>query len=380
MTLLSIVGEDISAIVPLLYAYKKQIKRHILLCDDDPYSYRKTKTLQKGMQKFSAYHLLGWYTRIVSTDEDSKQAILESVEKEFDSEDEIWLNVTDAYPILAIVLSELVYRRGGRVLSYDPFDNDLHIIEQDGSMSTRQLESRIDIASYLMLHNYTLIEKQDKASLLPRRKAIYALYKDESRYNKVRRAILDAYFEKSTPSAMLGSNDLVDILCRLHILDEEKKLIPSKQKVLQGDLFEEYIFWLTEALKPDDIALGVKIDFDDLRNEPEFQKRVKNEFDILIMHKNRMCTIECKLSHSLDGLDIVYKYDAIIDYFGKAAKAIIANVSSARKEKYLGSKASGNFGHSTLRRAHKAGIAIYHESIIDPVKFQNLVRNFFELE
>jgi len=135
----------------------------------------------------------------------------------------------------------------------------------------------------------------------------------------------------------------------------------------------------SSALNPDDIALGVKIDFDDIAREPEAQKRVVNEFDILMMHNNRIYTVECKLSQQLEGLEFVYKYDAIIDYFGKASKAIIANVSSTPKESYMNTKTSNNFRHSTLRRARMAGIAVYHESQVNSIKFQNLVRNFFHI-
>jgi len=90
--------------------------------------------------------------------------------------------------------------------------------------------------------------------------------------------------------------------------------------------------------------------------------------------------VECKFSQHLEGLEFVYKYDAIIDYFGKASKAIIANISSKHKETYMNTKASSNFRHSTLRRARLAGVAVYHETHVNVTKFQNLVRNFFHIQ
>jgi hypothetical protein len=98
------------------------------------------------------------------------------------------------------------------------------------------------------------------------------------------------------------------------------------------------------------------------------------------MHNNCIYTVECKFSKHLEGLEIIYKYDAIIDYFGKTSKAIIVNISSKPKESYLGSKVSGNFRHSTLRRARLAGVSVYHESQINIIKFQNLVQNFFHIK
>ena len=380
MTLLSIVGEDISRITPILYAYKNQIKQHVLLCDDEPANHERAKTLQKGMQKFSATHSLGWYIKIITTNEDSASDIKATAQKQFDKSETLWLNVTDGYPAVTILLSDLVRKEGGKILSYDHFDNDLHIIESDGRMETTKLSSKIDIESYLTMLNYEIVSKQTKADLSKRKKHIFELYKKETLFKKVRNALVSKSLGHAYDFDLSMSKDILETLHSLKIVDNNYNLIRSQQKVLQGDLFEEYIFWLCEALNPDDILMEVKIDFDDKRQEPEDQKRVMNEFDILIMHNNRIYTVECKFSQQLEGLGFVYKYDAIIDYFGKASKAIIVNISSTHKEAYMNTKASSNFRHSTLRRARLAGIAVYHETQINVTKFQNLVRNFFHIQ
>ena len=379
MTLLSIVGEDISHIIPVLYAYKDKIKHHVLLCDDDPSNYERAKTLQKGMQKFSAQHTLGWYTKIITTNEDSAVDIKTAAEKQFNDNNELWLNATDGYPAITILLSDLVRKEGGKVLSYDHFDNDLHIIDPDGSMLTEQLTSKIDIESYLTMLDYVILSKQTKSDLSARKRHIFELYKKESLFKKVRNALVAKSFGHSNNFDLSMSGDMLETLYDLKIVDKKYQLIRSQQKVLQGDLFEEYVFWLCEELNPDDILMGVKIDFDDEKKEPEDQKRVMNEFDILIMHNNRIYTVECKFSKHLEGLEFIYKYDAIIDYFGKASKAIIANISSKPKETYINTKASSNFKHSTLRRARLAGVSVYHETQINVIKFQNLVQNFFHI-
>ena len=242
MTLLSIVGDDISRIIPLLYAYKNQIKQHILLCDDAPANYERAKTLQKGMQQFSAYHSLGWYTKIISTNEDSAQDIKNVAQKQFDNAGELWLNATDGYPAMTILLSDLVRKEGGKVLSYDHFDNDLHIIEPDGSMKTEPLSTHIDLDSYLTLLDYKIIEQTKKNELLPNKEYIMALYKKESAYKKVRKALLEEHFGRQSSFDFALSHDILDSLLSLGILNEQKKLIPSKQKYLQGDIFEEYLF------------------------------------------------------------------------------------------------------------------------------------------
>ena len=380
MTLLSIIGDDISRIIPLLYAYRGEIKQHILLCDDDPSNYARAKTLQKGMQKFSAKNSLGWYTKIISINEDSAEDIRNAAQKEFDKPGTLWLNATDGYPAMTILLSDLVRKEGGKILSYDHFDNDLHIIETDGTMSTEKLQSSIDIESYLTLLNYVIRKRSTRSELIARKQYILELYKKESLFKKVRNAVVAEALNQPKRFDLSMSGEMLNILEKLHIVDANHKLIRSQQKVLQGDLMEEYMFWLCESLNPNDIWMGVEIDFDDAKSEPLAQHRVINEFDILMTHNNRIYTVECKFSQDLEGLEMIYKYDAIIDYFGKASKAIIANISSKPKESYMGSKASGNFKYSTLRRARLAGVSVYHESQVNAIQFQNLVRNFFHIQ
>ena len=379
MTLLSIVGEDISRIIPLLYAYKNQITHHVLLCDDDKSNHARAKTLQKGMQRFSAQHHLGWYTHIVTTDEDSTSQIEQVAQKQFAYEGDVWLNVTDGYPAMTILLSDLIRKEGGKVLSYDHFDNDLHIIAPDGTMTTEPLPSKIDLESYLTLLDYKILTKLTKSQLQKRKEYISALYDKVSLFKKVRLSLVAESLGQKDDFDRSMSTGILNSLEHLNIVDSHHKLIKSEQKTLQGDLFEEYVFWLCEALNPDDIMMGVRIDFDDEKLEPRSERRVINEFDILMMHNNRIYTVECKFSKQLEGLEIIFKYDAIIDYFGKASKAVIANISSKPKEPYIGTKSSSNFKHSTLRRARLAGVSVYHETELNPIKFQNLIRNFFHI-
>ena len=376
MTLLSIVGDDISRIIPLFYAYKDQIKHHVLLCDDDPSNYERAKTLQQGMQKFSAKHSLGWYTKIITTDEDSAKDIKEAAQKQFDGSDELWLNATDGYPTITILLSEMVRKEGGKILSYDHFDNDLHIIEPDGSMNTNQLATKMDLESYMLLLNYTIVDQKKKEDLTSRKQAITTLYKKESNYQKVREALI---YPQASRHDLSLQKDTLNTLEELGIVDSQHKFIGSQRKALEGDLLEEYLFWLCEALHPDDISMSVVVDFDSHQREADESKRIYNEFDILLIHNNRVFTVECKNKKNMEGLEFIYKYDAIIDYFGKTSKAIVVNISNHHKENYIGMKKSKNFAYSTLRRARMSGISVYHESQVNVIKFQNLVQSFFKI-
>lgn len=380
MTLLSIVGEDISRIIPVLYAYKDKIRHHVLLCDDDPSNMQRAKTLQAGMQKFSAKHSLGWYVRIISIDEDDAEAIKETAKKQFDYKEKLWLNATDGYAAIAILLSEMVRKEGGRVLSYDHFDNDLQIIKPDGSMKSKQLKSSIDVESYLLLLDYKILSMTKKEEIRPRKKSLLKIFKNERDFKKVRKSVVQEYLGHTTKLKKYHFTEIFDALKKLGILKNDGTIKKSEIMTIQGSLFEEYVFWLSDEVGFDDMALGVKVDFDDASKEPFPNRRIVNEFDILMTYKNRLYTIECKYKNNLDGLEMIYKYETIINYFGMAAKAMVLNISKGEQEPYLGTQTSANFSHSALRRARMSGIGVYHESKVDVIKLQNYIRNFFHIK
>ena len=370
--MLSVIGDDISQLIPLFYAYRREFEYHILLCDSSTHS--RAANLRRGMLRFAASYGISWKIDIQSVEEDKLFLAVEQVEKSIDGLENLWLNVSDAYPMLTILLSDLVQKRNGKVVSYDHFSNTLHFLDPIDGLSCTRLSPRLTLHAYMMLLNYRIVSQQSSSSLLSRKESVLKLYDNPARFAKLRVALLsdDSGFE------YVLYRDLMSILEDLGIVSDGR-MIPSRKKVLGGDLFEEYLFWLCEALGADDIAMGVKIDFDDGIGEADANRHIFNEFDILMIHNNRIFTVECKFARHLDGLEVIYKYDAIIDYFGKASKAIIANISNMPKEKYLGMKSSENFRYSALRRARLSGIYVYHESQVDVEEFQSLVKSFFHL-
>jgi hypothetical protein len=374
MRLISIIGEDISQLVPMLYAYRTSISEHLLLAEA---AFVPTaKRLLRGMEQFSRDHRLGWRVALRSIDESDLVATAEQITDLLRIDPQkSWLSIGSTYPMLTLLLGETIRQHGGEVISYDLPSNTVHFLTHAQQLSCMKLSSSIDLVSYLTLLGYRMTAGQTRADLLPHKSAVKKLYADQSRFKKLRYALL--YPDQNSGFEYGFYRDLLQVLEQMGIVKGER-LIPSQQKVLSGDLFEMYLFWLCEALGVDDIAMGVKIDFDD-ESEPLSQRRIVNEFDILIMHHNRLSTIECKYSTHLDGLELIYKYDAIIDYFGPHTRAIIANLSSKPKEPYMDTKSSSNFRHSALRRAHRSNIAIYHETQLHEAKFQAMVRSFFEI-
>jgi hypothetical protein len=374
MILVTLLGDDLSILTPVIYEFKDQITHHIIVHDDAPDDSRRAIQLRNGLARFSGEKAFKFETTLVALDEDSKNDIVRlyyTARARY--EGEIVLHSTEGFASFALILSNLVLADGGKVVTYDARDNELNTIE--GTTITRsKLESRLGVKDYLSLLNYEVLDAERHLYLLKRKERVLNLFKDHNRFLMLRNALTkdDDYFDYDS------HGDMLDILSSLEIVDENQRLIPSEKMILEGTLFEEYVFWLCEKMGFDDIALGVKIDFDQ-GNETKQQNRVMNEFDILMTHNNRMYTVECKMVRLLDGLEYVYKYDGLVDILGYGSKAILLNVSKQEMEAYQSTKISKNFRPSAIRRARMNDIEIYHDTQINPIVFSNLCRNFFNL-
>lgn len=84
----------------------------------------------------------------------------------------------------------------------------------------------------------------------------------------------------------------------------------EKTRYLGGIWLEEYVYHIAKDNKPDDVASGLKISWDN-------SKKTHNELDLVIIHNNRMLIIECKtLRYGRDkqkDTDILYKADSLGD-------------------------------------------------------------------
>jgi len=373
MKLISIIGSEHSQLIPVVYAYRDTISECILLYKQKHLSI--VKRISHGMKQFALSHHLEWRVILLQIDDTDPHVSIDHITPHLMPTQKIWLHMSGTDPILSLLLSKQIDRLDGQITSYDYHTNKIYFLNPKSQVTCMKLTPRVTISAYIELQGYRILSQQTHVDLLPHKQSILTLYADQSRLKKLRYALL--YPDQNRGFEFGFYRDLLSELEDMGIV-RGHTLIPSARKLLSGDLFEMYVFWLCEELEVDDIAMGVQTDFDD-ESELDAHRRIVNEFDILIMHHNRLYTIECKYSTHLDGLELVYKYDAIIDYLGSHTKAILLNLSSKPKESYMQTKTSSNFHHSALRRAHRAHIAIYHETQIHKQKFQSLVRSFFEL-
>ncbi len=374
MILISLLGDDLSILSPIINEYKNQITHHILIHDDASDDIRRARQFEKGLERFIRSHKLKWKNSSVILDEDSKIDLVRiyySLRAKYDGE--FYLHSTEGFASTALILSNLVLSDKGKVITYDISDNEQTIIE--GTNFTKsKLTSKLSVDDYLELLNFTILDIQRHHTLIERKYQIQTLFTDYHQFFKLRNALSknDDQFDYSSHTESLI------ILHQLEIIDEEYYLIPSEKMRLEGTLFEEYVFWICNEIEFDDIVLGAKIDLDQ-GDEPNQQNRIMNEFDILMTKNNRIHTVECKMVRNLDGLEYIYKYDGLIDILGNGTRAIILNIAPKEMKSYKNTKVSENFRPSAIRRARMGDIEIYHDNNFNTTKFQSLLESLFKL-
>ena len=82
----------------------------------------------------------------------------------------------------------------------------------------------------------------------------------------------------------------------------------DKVRYLSGIWLEEYVYHIAKDESPNDIKSGVKISW-------ENSQKTHNEFDLVVVHNNRMLIIECKTMRYGENIqkdtDILYKIDSL---------------------------------------------------------------------
>lgn len=100
---------------------------------------------------------------------------------------------------------------------------------------------------------------------------------------------------------------LSGFLCHIDFVPEKKGTLNKREiEYLTGGWFEEYVYYLVKKqIKPQDMAMGVRISRSGVRHD--------NELDVVFMKGNKLFVIECKTGVQTERLfnEIVYKVCAI---------------------------------------------------------------------
>lgn len=276
MTLVSIVGDFYSSVLPIFYEFRDRIDTHIIIYDDFKNDVIQARKIIDGTTKFVKKQKLNIKSYSVKIDEDSLEAIYKLakiIDNYVVSDEELYVNVTDGLANVGIVLSNIFLARGAKIITYDRYDNAYNILSKD-AMQTKKIEKSIPIREHFLLKNIEITNIQETS--------LAKKYKNE----------INLFFEKYEADRELYK--------------EHEGSLNELKKIPTGFLYEYYIYNLIKGLNYDDILLGAKIK-DNHNNE----MHIENEYDILIMKDNHLHMIECKYLKELDITQLIYKVDSV---------------------------------------------------------------------
>ena len=362
MTLVSILGDFHSSILPISFEFKKKISKHIIVYDDAGHDVKKSWRMLRGQKDFikslpsrskEKYDIV-----TMQIDEDNYESIHECFERILimvSRPEEVYLNATDGLSSIAVVLSSKLLSAGAKVIAYDRYANTYNL-HTANSMQKYTIKYNMDIASHLMLKGYKLLSVSDKSVLNDRKKTIFKLVENLVRYKEYTTLI-----QSHKASSLLEYDDYNTLLTSIGMIENKG--------FIQGTVFEEYIYHLIkDNFNFDDVWTGVKVEYDD---------SVENEFDILMIKDNHLHTIECKLVNGLNGEHFVYKTELIKDYLDDDGKAMILSIGANNIRQLKSGKKKRQFTKGDKARAMYGDIKIHQSKVFDKQAFLDDVQEWF---
>jgi len=160
MILISLVGDFSYSSSPILYQYKNAITKHIIIADIDEKNNKKIKRLFKGEKELQKSEGLKYKIISLRFDEESYKSIIKCYKKiikhcgfEFRA---IYFDATDGLGTVAVILSQKLLKKGATVLSYDSYDNNLHILKKN-SLTIEPIQESLSIKKHLWLRGYKVL-------------------------------------------------------------------------------------------------------------------------------------------------------------------------------------------------------------------------------
>ena len=263
-------------------------------------------------------------------DEDS----FESLEKAEDfiinnSKGEIYINTTDGLSAINTYFSLKMLPLKSKIISYDMFDNEYHLIDING-MKRKTINSSPSIVEHFMLKGVEINSKGLKSFADRYEEEIKELF--EQNHYEYR----GFKFEFTSKNKMPSRKDFPNVYYLFDKMDLTNKNLEKNYlfQILTGGMFEYYIYLLVKDLGFDDIEIGVEIEDDEIRNE----------FDLLLMKDNHLHVIECKHRgfKTLDLEDLIYKYATLRRVVDEDAKGVIVSLVNKYSKNYINRSLSQN--------------------------------------
>lgn len=363
MTLISIVGDFHSSILPITYEFKEEIDRHVIVYDNASREIAEIKRLIAGQQaylnSFPSDSRVHYDIHTMQIDEDSYESIHQCFERILVMEENaeaLYLNTTDGLSSIAVVLSSELLAAGGKVISYDRYDNTYNLHTRE-SMYKHPIRHNMDIWSHLTLKGYTIKRNTAKESLEARKDAVLKLTENLPAFKR----FANSFQGKHSSDEVFGNDQYKRLLKSIGMLENTF--------YIQGSVFEEYIYHLVcEHFDFDDVWQGTTV---------VFTEQVENEFDILMIKDNHLHTIECKFKKDLDGKPMIYKMELLIDYLDDDGKAMILNIGGNNENADRRNYPDVKFDKGDRARARYGDIKIHQEKEFNEKKFLKDVKNWF---
>jgi hypothetical protein len=351
MTLVTIISKD-KAFLPLLFEMKEKVKTHILIYDIAKDEIEIALDTKKGLERLKEKYNLDYEIKLKPIDEDSKKSF-QGLYDFLGKYNNLVLNVAEADSMLTIILSAFILKKSGRVLSYDKFDNTYNEIKPN-SCELKKIINNMKLDDFMILNNYKIIEKKTAMNIVRYKKYVLKLFQNYKDFIKMKNRLkrgdkITPYYKKLFKKVGAINNEKINF----HRLD--------------GEIFEEFIFWNFYTLDIDDIWLNVKFVSEEFKEEI-----IKNEVDILMIKNNRIFFVECKLGRlNMKPDELIYKCDSLMSLFGEDTKGIIVNLNKLMSK----SKNMNEFSKNLILRAKENNIYVYRDEKINTKTLNNFLKD-----
>jgi hypothetical protein len=370
MVLVSLLGDFDSSILPVFYEYKRQITTHVLVHGKHERDIKIADRITRGLNAVRSKYRLKCTLKEIATDAENMKSIMTLVGEisKLAPPDQLYINVSDGLAGLVITVAKEMLDINANLFIYDRYRNSISVLTQEG-IKIEAIAHNMNIDDHIISKGYTLLEAKSRKELDYRKPYVDEITNNFPLFQKYRKRIMQG--RKIDEERY---DEIIKPLYKMGMTTHNGRILNTNYVL--GELFEEQIYHIVNELAFDDIQSGVKVRYETIDGIT-----VQNEFDLLMIKDNHLYIVECKFRDRVDGENLIYKYDALLDQMDHDGKVMIINVASTESKEALkrGRRIHKNFEKGALSRAQLNNILIYYEPTLDVSKLTAMMRRFFEL-